>query len=232
MFLNMLQSILSNLFFFALHVDSRNVFPKPLSKKEEEEYFKLMGKGDSNARTKLIEHNLRLVAHIIKKYYSNIKEQDELISIGTIGLIKAVSTFDYSKGNRFATYASRCIENEILMHFRYSKKSSQDISLNETIDTDKDGNPLTLLDIMSVDDNIIEELDMKFNRSKLAQFINEELDEREKQIIIMRYGLNGRKPMTQNSVAKKMNISRSYVSRIETKALKTLRKRFETSSNL
>ena len=110
MFLNMLQSILSNLFFFALHVDSRNVFPKPLSKKEEEEYFKLMGKGDSNARTKHIEHNLRLVAHIIKKYYSNIKEQDELISIGTIGLIKAVSTFDYSKGNRFATYASRCIE--------------------------------------------------------------------------------------------------------------------------
>lgn len=124
------------------------------------------------------------------------------------------------------------IANEILMHFRYSKKSSQDISLNETIDTDKDGNPLTLLDIMSVDDNIIEELDMKFNRSKLAQFISEELDEREKQIIIMRYGLNGRKPMTQNSVAKKMNISRSYVSRIETKALKTLRKRFETSSNL
>ena len=110
MFLNMLQSILSNLFFFALHVDSRNVFPKPLSKKEEEEYFKLMGEGDSNARTKLIEHNLRLVAHIIKKYYSNIKEQDELISIGTIVLIKAVSTFDYSKGNRFATYASRCIE--------------------------------------------------------------------------------------------------------------------------
>lgn len=124
------------------------------------------------------------------------------------------------------------IANEILMHFRYSKKSSQDISLNETIDTDKDGNPLTLLDIMSVDDNIIDELDMKFNRGKLAQFISEELDEREKQIIIMRYGLDGSKPMTQNSVAKKMNISRSYVSRIETKALKTLRKRFDTSSNI
>lgn len=156
MFLNMLQSILSNLFFFALHVDSRNVFPKPLSKKEEEEYFKLMGKGDSNARTKLIEHNLRLVAHIIKKYYSNIKEQDELISIGTIGLIKAVSTFDYSKGNRFATYASRCIENEILMHFRAKKKSSSDIYIDEPIETDKDGNQLTLSDIIGDDEDIIE----------------------------------------------------------------------------
>lgn len=124
------------------------------------------------------------------------------------------------------------IANEILMHFRYTRKSAQDISLNETIDTDKDGNPLTLLDIMSVDDNIIDELDMKLNRGKLAQFISEELDEREKQIIIMRYGLDGNKPMTQNYVAKKMDISRSYVSRIETKALKALKKRFETSSNL
>lgn len=218
--------------FFILHVCGGGSFPKPLSEKQEREYLEQASKGSTEARNKLVEHNLRLVAHIIKKYYGTQGEQDDLVSIGTIGLIKAINTFDMNKNIRLSSYASRCIENEILMHFRYSKKSSQDISLNETIDTDKDGNPLTLLDIMSVDDNIIEELDMKFNRSKLAQFINEELDEREKQIIIMRYGLNGRKPMTQNSVAKKMNISRSYVSRIETKALKTLRKRFETSSNL
>lgn len=218
--------------FFILHVCGGNSFPKPLSEKQEREYLEQASKGSTEARNKLVEHNLRLVAHIIKKYYGTQGEQDDLVSIGTIGLIKAINTFDMNKNIRLSSYASRCIENEILMHFRYSKKSSQDISLNETIDTDKDGNPLTLLDIMSVDDNIIEELDMKFNRSKLAKFINEELDEREKQIIIMRYGLDGSKPMTQNSVAKKMNISRSYVSRIETKALKTLRKRFETSSNL
>ncbi len=218
--------------FFILHVCGGNSFPKPLSEKQEREYLEQAANGSIEARNKLVEHNLRLVAHIIKKYYGTQGEQDDLVSIGTIGLIKAINTFNMNKNIRLSSYASRCIENEILMHFRYSKKSSQDISLNETIDTDKDGNPLTLLDIMSVDDNIIDELDLKFNRSKLAQFINEELDEREKQIIIMRYGLNGRKPMTQNSVAKKMNISRSYVSRIETKALKTLRKRFETSSNL
>lgn len=218
--------------FFILHVCGGNSFPKPLSEKQEREYLEQAANGSIEARNKLVEHNLRLVAHIIKKYYGTQGEQDDLVSIGTIGLIKAINTFNMNKNIRLSSYASRCIENEILMHFRYSKKSSQDISLNETIDTDKDGNPLTLLDIMSVDDNIIDELDMKFNRSKLAQFINEELDEREKQIIIMRYGLNGRKPMTQNSVAEKMDISRSYVSRIETKALKALKKRFETSSNL
>lgn len=218
--------------FFILHVCGSGSFPKPLSEKQEREYLEQAANGNIEARNKLVEHNLRLVAHIIKKYYGTQSEQDDLVSIGTIGLIKAINTFDMNKNIRLSSYASRCIENEILMHFRYSKKSSQDISLNETIDTDKDGNPLTLLDIMSVDDNIIDELDMKFNRGKLSQFINEELDEREKQIIIMRYGLDGSKPMTQNSVAKRMNISRSYVSRIETKALKSLRKRFETSSNI
>lgn len=218
--------------FFILHVCGGGSFPKPLSEKEEREYLEQAANGNIDARNKLVEHNLRLVAHIIKKYYGTQSDQDDLVSIGTIGLIKAINTFDMNKKIRLSSYASRCIENEILMHFRYSKKSAQDISLNETIDTDKDGNPLTLLDIMSVDDNIIDELDMKFNRNKLSQFINEELDEREKQIIIMRYGLDGNKPMTQSNVAKIMNISRSYVSRIETKALKTLRKRFETSSNL
>ena len=172
------------------------------------------------------------MAHIIKKYYGVQSEQDDLVSIGTIGLIKAINTFNPNKNIRLSSYASRCIENEILMHFRNSKKSSQDISLNETIDTDKDGNPLTLLDIMSVDDNILDNLDLKLNSKKLGQFIGEELDERERKIIVMRYGLNGNEPMTQKDVAKLLDISRSYVSRIETKALKKLRKRFETSSNL
>lgn len=137
-----ISGTLNNLILFALHIDSKNVFPKPLSKSEEEECFKKMAEGDGAARNKLIEHNLRLVAHIIKKYYSNMKEQDELISIGTIGLIKAVSTFDFQKGNKFATYASRCIENEVLMYFRARKKSQGDIYIDEPIDTDKDGNQL------------------------------------------------------------------------------------------
>ena len=227
MFLNMLQSILSNLFFFTLHVDSRNVFPKPLSKKDEEEYFKLMGKGDSNARTKLIEHNLRLVAHIIKKYYSNIKEQDELISIGTIGLIKAVSTFDYSKGNRFATYASRCIENEILMHFRAKKKSSSDIYIDEPIETDKDGNQLTLSDIIGDDEDIIEKIDLSIRSGQLYKFLEQCLDSREMEVIKLRYGLYGCYPLTQREVSDKLNISRSYVSRIEKKALTTLKNMYD-----
>ena len=159
-------------------------------------------------------------------------DQDDLVSIGTIGLIKAINTYDPDKKIRLSSYASRCIENEILMYFRSAKKRAQDISLNEAIDTDKDGNPLTLLDILAVDDSILDELDMKLNSRKLGQFITEELGEREKRIIILRYGLNGKKPMTQKDVAALLGISRSYVSRIETKALRVLRKRFETSSNL
>lgn len=218
--------------FFILHVCGSGSFPKPLSEKQEREYLKQFANGNLDARNKLVEHNLRLVAHIIKKYYGVQSEQDDLVSIGTIGLIKAINTFNPNKNIRLSSYASRCIENEILMHFRNSKKSSQDISLNETIDTDKDGNPLTLLDIMSVDDNILDNLDLKLNSKKLGQFIGEELDERERKIIVMRYGLNGNEPMTQKDVAKLLDISRSYVSRIETKALKKLRKRFETSSNI
>lgn len=218
--------------FFILHVCGSGSFPKPLSEKQEREYLEKSANGDIEARNKLVEHNLRLVAHIIKKYYGTQSEQDDLVSIGTIGLIKAVNTYDLRKNIRLSSYASRCIENEILMHFRNAKKSAQDISLNETIDTDKDGNPLTLLDIMSVDDNIIDELDLKLNSKKLSQFINEELGEREKKIIVLRYGLGGEEPMTQKNVAKLLNISRSYVSRIETKALKRLRKKFENSSNL
>ncbi len=218
--------------FFILHVCGSGSFPKPLSEKEEREYLEKSAQGDIDARNKLVEHNLRLVAHIIKKYYGTQNEQDDLVSIGTIGLIKAINTYDLNKNIRLSSYASRCIENEILMHFRNTKKTAQDISLNETIDTDKDGNPLTLLDIMSVEDNILDQLDLKLNSQKLGQFITEELDERERKIIILRYGLNGEKPMTQKNVAKLLNISRSYVSRIETKALKLLRKRFDSSSNL
>ncbi len=218
--------------FFILHVCGAGQFPRPLSEKKEREYLHRLREGDQSARNVLVEHNLRLVAHIIKKYYGKQNEQDDLVSIGTIGLIKAIDTFNPDKNIRLSSYASRCIENEILMHFRAGKKTAQDISLNETIDTDKDGNPLTLLDIMAVDDHILDDLDRKLNTQKLGKFICEELTEREKTIIVLRYGLNGSEPMTQKNVAKLLGISRSYVSRIETKALKQLRKRFETSSNL
>ncbi|MBQ4170571.1 MAG: sigma-70 family RNA polymerase sigma factor [Ruminococcus sp.] len=168
----------------------------------------------------------------MKKYYGVQTEQDDLVSIGTIGLIKAVNTFKPDKNIRLSSYASRCIENEILMHFRSVKKSAQDVSLNETIDTDKDGNPLTLMDIMAVDDTILDDLDRKLNSRKLGQFIREELSGREKTVILLRYGLGGTEPLTQKEIAKQLGISRSYVSRIETKALKKLKKRFDSSSNL
>lgn len=218
--------------FVILHVCGGGSFPKPLSEKQEREYLQRMQQGDAEARSKLIEHNLRLVAHIIKKYYGTQGEQDDLVSIGTIGLIKAVNTFKPDKNIRLSSYASRCIENEILMHFRSAKKRAGDISLDETIDTDKDGNPLTLMDIMAVEDTILDDLDFKLNSRKLRQYIEEELTDREKKIILLRYGLDGREPMTQKNVAKLMNISRSYVSRIETKALRKLKKRYDTSSNL
>ncbi len=218
--------------FFILHVCGSGSFPKPLSEKQEKEYLERAAQGDKEARNKLVEHNLRLVAHIIKKYYGVQTEQDDLVSIGTIGLIKAVNTFKPDKNIRLSSYASRCIENEILMHFRSVKKSAQDVSLNETIDTDNDGNPLTLMDIMAVDDTILDDLDRKLNSRKLGQFIREELSGREKTVILLRYGLGGTEPLTQKEIAKQLGISRSYVSRIETKALKKLKKRFDSSSNL
>lgn len=220
-------NVLNNLFLLSLHIDSRNVFPKPLSKQEEEECFKKMKEGDDSARSKLIEHNLRLVAHIIKKYYSNLKDQDELISIGTIGLIKAVSTFDFLKGNRFATYASRCIENEILMHFRAQKKTLGDVYIDDPIDTDKDGNPLTLMDIMGDGKDIVEQVDLSIRSRQLYGFLKNALDDREFEIIKHRYGLYGCNALTQREVAQKLDISRSYVSRIEKKALSALRKMYD-----
>lgn len=212
--------------FFALHIDNGNSFPPALTSKEEKIYLNKMRQGDSKARNKIIEHNLRLVAHITKKYCSDINEQDDLISIGTIGLIKAVNTFDENKGIKLATYASKCIENEILMYFRNQKKTSQDISINEPIDSDSEGNPLTLMDIICVEDTVADEINNKIQISLLYDFIEMLDDEREKTIIILRYGLYGCESLTQNQIADKMGISRSYVSRIEKKVIEKLRKMF------
>ena len=211
----------------ALQVVGSGSFPHPLSAQEEHQCLVLFREqGDMVARNRLVEHNLRLVAHIIKKYYSSVRDQDDLISIGTIGLIKAINTFDYQKGVRLATYASRCVENEILMYFRANRKTAQDISIMEPIETDKEGNTLTLMDVIAADDTIVEDLDFKINAAKLYRYIEETLGEREKEIIRLRYGLMGM-PLTQRKVAQKLDISRSYVSRIEKKALSKLRKRFE-----
>lgn len=226
MLLELLNS-LSNIFYLALHVVNTGSFPRPLTAAQEREYLQAFREeGDMAARNQLVEHNLRLVAHIIKKYYSTVRDQDDLISIGTIGLIKAVSTFDYTKGIRLATYASRCIENEILMHFRSNRKTAQDVSISDPIDTDKDGHPLTLIDVIAQDDTIVDDLELKINAEKLYRYIRECLDDREKEIVEWRYGLVGG-GLTQREVAKKLNISRSYVSRIEKKALEKLRRRFE-----
>lgn len=214
-------------YIFILHVCKGGSFPKPLSAKEEEEYLIRCKNGDIEARNKLVEHNLRLVAHIIKKYYAVQSDHDDLVSIGTIGLIKAINTFDSSKNIRLSSYASRCIENEILMHFRGSRKSAQDVSLNEAIDTDKEGNPLTLMDVLAVEEHYADDLDFKVKSSKLREYIKSELNDRERKIIILRYGLGGREPLTQREVAKMMGISRSYISRIEKKALLALRKKYD-----
>ena len=219
-------SLIGNMLCLILHVTDADSFPKPLSKKEEAEIIEKYAAGDEGAKNKLIEHNLRLVAHIIKKYYSNYSEQDDLISIGTIGLIKGINSFKPEKGTKLATYCARCIENEILMYFRNSKKLSQEISFNEPIDTDNDGNPLTLIDIISIDDTIIDDIDTKMKLIKLAENINKIKSQREKDIIVKRYGLDGNKPLTQREIAKELNISRSYVSRIEKKILDDMRSLF------
>lgn len=229
MFFSLLAFAMSNIIYLALHIASSGSFPRTLTPAEEHAYLKAYENGDIKARNKLIEHNLRLVAHIIKKYYSSVRDQDDLISIGTIGLIKAVSTYNKCKGTRLATYAARCIENEILMCFRNQKKSSQDLYISDPIDTDSDGNVLTLLDVISSEDTILDDIDLKIKSECLHKYIDEVLDPRERMIILMRYGLRGYPPLTQREVAAKIGISRSYVSRIEKKALQTLNKRFKLS---
>lgn len=228
MLLSLLQSLSTNILYFMLHLSQTNSFPKPLSAKEEqEEFIKFHRDGDINARNKLVNHNMRLVAHIIKKYYSNYSDQEDIISIGTIGLIKAINTFDYTKGTRLATYASRCIENEIFMHFRTLKKNANEVSMNEPIDVDSEGNPLTFSDIIYDDKSVFDDVDLKMKTEKLYEYIEQIKDQRKKKILIMRYGLYDTKPYTQREIAKELGISRSYVSRIETKAIEELRELFE-----
>lgn len=223
--LQLILEILSSIYYFALHVTGAGAFPAPLSAAKETELLEKSQNGDIEARNTLIEHNLRLVAHIVKKYYSNSGDQDDLISIGTIGLIKAVSTFKSDKGIRLATYAARCIENEILMFFRNQKKTEKDVFISDPIDTDKDGNALSLIDVIADNNDIVEEIDTKIRLQKLKVIIGV-LDEREKEIIEMRYGINGKAELTQREIAKKLGISRSYVSRIEKSALEKLRRQF------
>ena len=214
-----------------LRVSNGASFPPPLSAKEEKEYFDRCKKGDMEARNILIERNLRLVAHIAKKYYTSSSENDNLISIGTIGLIKAIDSFNPQNGTRFATYAGKCLQNEILMYFRSLKKLSVETSLSDAVETDKDGNPLTYMDIVSIDDDIAEKIELKINTEKLLSGIDTKLDKREKQIIILRYGLGFSKPKTQREVAQKLGISRSYVSRIEKRALTKLLREFINEVN-
>lgn len=216
----MLSSIL-----YSLRLSNGNgSFPKPLSAKEEQHYLTLAAQGDLEARNILIERNLRLVAHIMKKYYTQTSDQEDLISIGTIGLIKGISTFDSSKGARLATYAARCVENEILMYFRGQKKSAADVSLSDYIETGKDGTALSLMDVICSEEDLFEQLSDKEIYAKLYVMIDKYLDPREKKIIVMRYGIGNRKPLTQREIAQQCGISRSYVSRIEKKALQKLEK--------
>ena len=202
---------------------STGSFPKPLTAQEEKYYLERSAQGDLEARNILIERNLRLVAHIMKKYYAQTSDQEDLISIGTIGLIKGIESFDPSKGARLATYAARCVENEILMHFRAQKKSSQDVSLSDYIETGADGAALSLMDVVSDDEDLLERVSNREQLRKLCVAVDRELTPQERQVVIARYGLGGGVPLRQREVAKLTGISRSYVSRIEKRALEKLR---------
>lgn len=192
---------------------SSGSFPKPLSPAEEKAYLERAAAGDLEARNILIERNLRLVAHIMKKYYAQTADQEDLISIGTIGLIKAISTFDAGKGIRLATYAARCVENEILMHFRSQRKSASDVSLSDYIETGKDGAPLSLMDVVSQDDDLFEGISTQEDVRLLSRYMDQVLDSRERQVLRLRYGLGGNEPLPQREVAQQCGVSRSYVSR-------------------
>lgn len=218
----MLSSMLTS-----LRISGGGSFPKPLTAEEERMYLQRSAAGDLEARNILIERNLRLVAHIMKKYYSQSADQEDLISIGTIGLIKGISSFDPEKGARLATYAARCIENEILMYFRSQKKLQGEVSLSDSIETDKEGNALQLMDVVGVDDTMLDDIHDRDSALRLHQIIRERLTTREAEIIRLRYGLGGTIPLTQREIAASFGISRSYVSRIEKRALEKLRQELQ-----
>ena len=229
MFLKLIKYLFKDFYIFSAAY-SNNIFPEPLTKEQEEECVKKMLLGDKEARNKLIEHNLRLVAHIVKKY-DNKSETDDLISIGTIGLIKGIDSFSYKHGTRITTYCARCIENEILMNYRNNKKNNKNVSINESIGFDKDGNEITLLDILKTPDpDYAMNIHKNNNINLLKKYFNV-LNEREKDIIIKRYGLNNQDEITQKEIAKKIGISRSYVSRIEKRALTKMLREFIKNKN-
>lgn len=221
--LSSIISILTNFIHLILGISTPQSFPPPLSAEEEAECFIKKEAGDEGARQKLILHNLRLVSHIVRKYYSTAKNAEDLVSIGTLGLVKAVDSFKVSTGTKFATYAARCIQNEILMSLRAKKKFSAEVSLDDTIDVDNNGNPLTYIDVISSDESLEDEVEKKIASAKAMKLVNTILSPREKQIILLRYGLMGKKALTQREVAERLKISRSYVSRIEKTALEKLR---------
>ncbi len=224
--LSSIALFLSNCIYFVLSLSSGS-FPKPLSAQEERECLERLQNGDEEAKNILVERNMRLVAHVIKKYYSSVQEQEDLISIGSIGLIKAINTFKPAKGTRLATYAARCIENEVLMYFRAAKKTSAELSLSDSLDTDSEGNSLALMDVISIEDPRLDRVESFDTEFALYKFVNNCLDAREREIIILRYGLYNTIPKTQHEIAKKCNISRSYVSRIEKRAIEKLKTAFQ-----
>jgi len=218
--------LFANSLLLSLRLSGGGSFPRPLTAAQEKDCLASFAQGDMEARNVLIEHNLRLVAHIIKKYYTQSADQEDLISIGTIGLIKGITSFDPSKGARLATYAARCVENEILMYFRSQKKLAGEVSLSDSIETDKEGNALMLMDVVGVDDTMLEDLHDRDNAVLLRRLVRENLTQREAEIIRLRYGLGGTVPLTQREIAASFGISRSYVSRIEKRALKKLEDAF------
>ena len=227
MFSPVIYLMMNGLFFTLRLSGGGGSFPRPLKAAEEREYLQLSAQGDLEARNVLVEHNLRLVAHIVKKYYAQSGDQDDLISIGTIGLIKGISTFRADKNVRLATYASRCIENEILMYFRAQKKLQSEVSLTDTVESGGDGNSLSLMDVIAVDDNMLEELDTRDACQRVRRCVYTCLTPRERMIVTLRYGLDDCAPRTQREIATQCGISRSYVSRLERKALEKLKDEFE-----
>lgn len=221
-----LISLLSGFIHLILGISTPQSYPPPLPHEEELRLFAAARAGDGSARENLILHNLRLVSHIVRKYYSSAGNAEDLVSIGTVGLIKAVDSFRADSGARFATYSAKCIQNEILMHFRSQKKLAAEVSLNDTIDVDRDGNPLTYMDVVCTEESLESEVARRLTGAKALRLVNTVLDARSRRIILLRYGLGGKRPLTQKQVAERLGISRSYVSRIEKSALVKLKNYF------